>query len=494
MHRISKMLLLLAVVASGQETSSGSKARPLESGNGPPRSAIGDAEIDRQASVLVKLLLETRNGDIPQIRTDLNTLPVFRSVSPEVKKRVLAMIELDRVRTIYETSLFAQNSQLANKLSTLKFIEEALGTGKFSNLDPDGHFGMLIKRVHPDLAAQLGRRDFHRVNPEDLRAALKHLAVQYEAEQEAVKAKLFKEYPGNKRYAPDPTAAQRVSRSPQAEVAKPDQIEKNTFKRNAKDELFYSYVPAGTFQMGCADQSDKDCEVEERPAHEVRISKGFWIGQTEVTVRAYKRFVAATKGSMPEEAPLYLGEDVNPQWQYWAWPMIMVSWTDAQKYCEWAGLRLPTEAEWEYAARAGSSGSRYGDIEDIAWYGGNSGRIKIVPERVAPEERENLLRRLRENKHRPQPVAQKKPNEFGLYDMLGNVREWTRDFNFRFDGESKQDPQGPQVGRYRIVKGGNYHNWATASRASQRDILLPFDADSGTGFRCAGDLPASKVP
>ena len=151
--------------------------------------------------------------------------------------------------------------------------------------------------------------------------------------------------------------------------------------------------------MGCATPADEPCDPNEKPAHDVRITKAFQIGQTEVPVQAYKKFATATKRAMPEEPR----DGRNPQWSLVTLPMTMVAWSDAKEYCEWAGMRLPTEAEWGYAARAGTKGARYGAVDAIAWYVVNAGG-------------------------RPHPVGQKLANPYQLHDMLGNVWEWTADW------------------------------------------------------------------
>jgi len=227
-------------------------------------------------------------------------------------------------------------------------------------------------------------------------------------------------------------------------------------RTNPKDGLRYVYVPAGSFRMGCATDADGPCEDAEKPAHVVRISDGFWMGQTEVTVEAYKRHVRGVGKSMPS---LETNGDSHP--------MTEVDWNDARRYCGWAGLRLPSEGEWEYAARGGTTGSRYGPDGDItwAWYRRNAGGEAM-------------------------PVGQKTANGFKLYDMLGNVWEWTADWygNYR-DDSPERNPSGPKGGDSRVLRGGSWYSIESAVRASVRYAGPPADHDNTIGFRCAGDLP-----
>lgn len=226
---------------------------------------------------------------------------------------------------------------------------------------------------------------------------------------------------------------------------------------NAKDGLTYIWIPPGTFRMGCS-PGDNHCRDRDpryvtgpwEEPHTVTLTKGFWMGQTLVTHEAYNRVTRAHHG-LPD-----------PRYPEKGLPQTFITWKDANAYCHAVGMRLPTEAEWEYAARAGTTGARYGDVDAIAWYKGNSGG-------------------------HAHPVAQKQPNAWKLYDMLGNMRQWTNDWfeEKYFLHSPAQDPQGPATGDSKMIRGTSFLGEAYEVRASNRII----NGDIEIGFRCVGDLP-----
>ena len=224
---------------------------------------------------------------------------------------------------------------------------------------------------------------------------------------------------------------------------------------NPQDALKYVWIAPGTFLMGCS-PGDGDCADPEKPAHPVTLGKAYWIGQTAVTVGAYKRFTEAAKTKLPPVAP-----KLDRGWKKDGFPMVDVVWDEANQYCTWAGGRLPTEAEWEYAARGGSPQARSGDLSAIAW------------------SKENAENRTHE-------VAGKLANGYGLYDMLGNVWEWVNDWydpNYYQSG-ANQDPSGPSAGQERVLRGGSWIVDPKLLRVSDRYSYKPDARSDYFGFRC----------
>ena len=214
------------------------------------------------------------------------------------------------------------------------------------------------------------------------------------------------------------------------------------------DGMEFVWVPAGEFRMG---STSSEAFEEELPVTQVRISRGFWLGQHEVTQGQW----AAVMGSNPSFFDA-CGLDC---------PVEVVSWNDAQEFIgrlnamDGAGTyRLPTEAEWEYAARAGTTGDRYGNLDAIAWYGeGSSGGTH--------------------------PVGQKAPNAWGLHDMLGNVWEWVEDWYGDYPGGVVTDPRGPVSGTRRVDRGGGWFIEVGGCRSSSRYTDTPGSRINYLGFR-----------
>ena len=205
-------------------------------------------------------------------------------------------------------------------------------------------------------------------------------------------------------------------------------------------------IPAGEFMMGSNSGGS-----DEKPRHRVRITKRFEMGKYEVTQAQWK----AAMGANPSN---FKGDDR---------PVETVSWNDAQEFLKRLNAtddgyryRLPTEAEWEYAARAGSTADTVADLDAVAWYSGNSGS-------------------------ETHPVGRKRANAWGLYDMLGNVWEWCADWygaNY-YSSSPVDDPQGPASGAFHVVRGGSWDFGPEVVRPSGRDWDVPGVRVLNFGFR-----------
>ncbi len=272
--------------------------------------------------------------------------------------------------------------------------------------------------------------------------------------------------------------------------------ERGAVKENPKDRLKYAWIAPGTFRMGCS-LGDKECTADEQPPHQVTVTKGFWMGQTEVTVAAYKRFVQATGKTMPPE-PAILGRPLNEGWKNDEQPMANVSWYEAEDYCAWIGGRLPTDAEWEYAARGGNPKAREEPLDEIAWYADNTGRERLDSTALKSEDlktygggRRIFNQRLKENGNRMQAVGLKKSNRYYLFDMLGNVWEWVDGWYgpSYYQKSPSQDPPGPASGEYRLVRGASWDDVPAYQRVSYNHKNRPGLRDYTLGFRCVWEAP-----
>jgi formylglycine-generating enzyme required for sulfatase activity len=258
-------------------------------------------------------------------------------------------------------------------------------------------------------------------------------------------------------------------------------------KENPRDGQTYVWIPPGSFVMGCS-TGDTTCFDNEKPSHTVTLTRGFWLGKTEVTVAAYKRFASVTGKAMPGE-PVIAGRNHNSGWTLGTAPMVAVAWEEAAAFCTWAGGRLPTEAEWEYSARAGSPNARYDLLEEIAWFGDNSGRTPIDSARIGQEDSANYDARLAANGNTNHPVGQKRSNAFGLFDMLGSVWEWVSDWygETYYASSPDRDPAGPAGGELHAERGGSWQSIPAAVRTSRRAGLKPAVRWTDVGMRCALD-------
>ncbi len=223
-------------------------------------------------------------------------------------------------------------------------------------------------------------------------------------------------------------------------------------------------IPGGVFRMG-SPESEGGRDGDEGPQHQVQVL-AFWLGRYPVTNEQYGAYLRENPGA--EEPELWSDRRFNQPRQ----PVVGVSWEEARAYAEWAGLRLPTEAEWEYACRAGtttrfSSGDDDADLARVGWYQANSGGAL-------------------------HPVGEKEPNAFGLYDMHGNVWEWVEDDSHRdyraapTDGRAWID--SPR-GAFRVFRGGSFANSAWYARAAFRDFDDPGNRYVLRGFRLARSDP-----
>ena len=252
-------------------------------------------------------------------------------------------------------------------------------------------------------------------------------------------------------------------------------------RTNSKEGVTYAFVPPGTFEMGC-----DTCDADEKPVHKVRITRGFWMAQREVKVGAFKNYAKAAGIKMPAE-PALPPRAFNPKWANDQQPMSMASFTDAHNYCQWAGMRLPTEAEWEYAAR-GPAGVPAAELNTVAWSADNSGKTEVDSQGIWKKDPKNYLLPLLENGIGPHDVGRKAANGWKLFDMLGNVWEWTSDWyrENAYAASASDDPTGPDSGSRHVLRGGSWINFPSYLRVTKRLKGHPDDRIYVNGFRCAG--------
>ena len=229
--------------------------------------------------------------------------------------------------------------------------------------------------------------------------------------------------------------------------------------RDSKTNIEFVWVPGGCYEMGCGSWT-KDCLKQELPVHEVCVD-GFWLGKYEVTQGQWKQLMRTNNSKF--------------NWGD-SYPMETVSWDEAQKFIKVLNdqqngkyqFRLPTETEWEYAARSGGKPEMFAggnDAKTVAWNRANS----------------------REATH---PVGQKAPNGLGIYDMSGNVWEWCQDL-FGVRSYTRHTKNNPVIldnaSKRRVIRGGGYNSFSRLVRCSQRFKHMPGVRNSNIGFRVAMD-------
>ena len=297
--------------------------------------------------------------------------------------------------------------------------------------------------------------------------------------------------------APRPPSA---SSEPMASPAPPG-------TKTGRDGAPMVFIPAGKFWMGSPEGEGDD---NERPRHQVTLDS-FYLDKYEVTNQQFQEFIKATnyRTTAEQDGSAY-GYTTKGNWENinganWkkpegdqtvftsgrdSHPVVSISWNDAKAYCQWAGKRLPSEAEWEYAARAGTQ-TKY-------WWGdGNPGSRKVgnfadeTAKRQFPDW--TIMEGYDDGYGRTAPVGSFEANLWGLHDMTGNVWEWVADW-FAKDYYSQsqspvKNPQGPVTGEYRVLRGGSWSYDPWVLRSAVRVRGTPSLRDSGLGVRCAADAP-----
>ena len=251
--------------------------------------------------------------------------------------------------------------------------------------------------------------------------------------------------------AAKPSARQRSNAASSSAGSSRQSISSQTFTANGVS-FDMMYVKGGTFTMGATSEQGSDADDNEKPTHRVTLSS-FYIGKYEVTQALWK----AVMGTNPS---IWKGDNL---------PVENVSWDDCQTFIRklnaltGKNFRLPTEAEWEFAARGGNNSRGYkfagsNNIGDVAWYSDNSGS-------------------------KPHVVGTKSPNELGIYDMSGNVYEWCQDWYGSYSSASQTNPTGTNSGSNRVLRGGSWVNYARGCRSSDRFRITPDNRAFCSGLR-----------
>ena len=243
--------------------------------------------------------------------------------------------------------------------------------------------------------------------------------------------------------------------------------------------LRFAFIPPGKFLMG-SPESEPDRERQET-RHAVELTRGFYLGRHEITVGQFREFVRAENFRTAAESDGKGAYGVNEAGRieqmrpHFTWanpgfpqgddhPVVNVSWHDAKAFCRWLSnrenraYRLPTEAEWEYACRAGTTGAFAGDLSSMAWIESNS-------------------------EGKAHAVKTRQPNAWGLHDLHGNAWEWCRDWYGDYSTNALKDPSGPSAGSFRCYRGGSRIYGARRARSAIRGAMTPEMRGDYLGFR-----------
>ncbi len=248
-----------------------------------------------------------------------------------------------------------------------------------------------------------------------------------------------------------------------------------SLQRRAKDDMIMVYVPAGTFKMG-SDSTDR-----EKPVHDVTLD-AFWIDRTEVTNAEYAKCVAAGRCVAPSSTKSDTRDSYYGNSQYDDYPVIYVSWNDADQYCKWAGGQLPTEAQWEYAAHR----SQY---YDYPWGNTFDGTRSNFCDKNCPFDWANKA--VDDGYADTAPVGNYPSGAswVGALDVAGNVWEWVQDWYGSYSATSQTNPAGPDSGDQRVLRGGSWRSVRSNVGVTSRYDGVPDDGDVDQGFRCVLRFP-----